>query len=242
MNVNQPIDPKLSKRFPNVSIGYVLAGAVFVLPFIESILYGDRLRQSFKDGDVIFPATLLVFLTCFIYWLVCVYRLHKNLEEISNAQYPITGARAVVFHCVPLYNLYWVIKWPSEVAKMVNGLSGSKKMSTWAPGVALLLALLGGRILDGSIGLLVDFAVLSYLVKHVKQSIQGQTIPIQDYASKCPVKGAGKTDTAVIVIGVILGGFLILLLLAIAIPNFLRAREDALQRQRQVTTQAVPTP
>jgi hypothetical protein len=64
----------------------------------------------------------------FSYWMFCVHRYHIILKEIFPG-YPITPNRAVGYHFIPLYNLFWVFRWLKTLTnfgmkrnvKMING-------------------------------------------------------------------------------------------------------------------------
>ena len=64
----------------------------------------------------------------FSYWMFCVHRYHKILNEIFP-EYPITPNRAVGYHFIPLYHLFWVFRWLKTLTdfgmkrniKMING-------------------------------------------------------------------------------------------------------------------------
>ena len=74
------------------------------------------------------------------YWLYCIYRTHRALAKATNGAHPISPGAAVWFHLIPLYNLYWVFKWPNEMAKTVYNYSYQFMRGT-LDGVFLLVAL-----------------------------------------------------------------------------------------------------
>jgi hypothetical protein len=86
-------------------------------------------------------AALLVVLGC-AHWLWCVYRVHRVMAEGMDHCHPVSPGDAVWFHLIPVYNLFWVLKWPREIAKSVNKYSNSSWMGERASGVILFLALL----------------------------------------------------------------------------------------------------
>jgi hypothetical protein len=45
------------------------------------------------------------------WWLFWLYRRHQQLAKLTNSSYPIGPGRAVGFHFVPLFNLYWAFHW-----------------------------------------------------------------------------------------------------------------------------------
>lgn len=75
------------------------------------------------------------------YWFYCIYRTHKVLAEATDGAHPISPHKAVWFHLIPVYNLFWVFKWPVEIAKSVYEHS-YRFMRGGMHGAFLLLALL----------------------------------------------------------------------------------------------------
>ena len=208
-----------SKSFPKVWIGYGLASSLLIASFVAGFLQQAQVRAVFLLS---FP----LLIAAGVYWCFCVFRIHKILWEVSSGQYPITPGQAVGFQFIPLYNWYWFFKWTGELANAVNHLLGAKKITPWVPGLALLLSAGVARIIDPGLGLIVSFAVADYLARNLKAAIQGMELPIQDYAARCPSGGRVKTPVVVIVL---LCLTVLAILSAIAIPNFIRARERAKQ-------------
>ena len=65
---------------------------------------------------------------------------------------PGTFLRAVWFHFIPLFNIYWMFKWPVELARMLNEKAGR----TIVPGTILGISVFFGFALlrfDTAIGL-----------------------------------------------------------------------------------------
>ena len=114
-----------------------------------------------------------------IFWLYCLHRLHRVLAEITNKTYPISPAKAVWSHCIPVYNLFWVFKWTNGVVRYIAEAQASDTTKRW-PGVilfiALILAYVGSippRFGVGShaIALAITLAVGIYLSKKIISTI-----------------------------------------------------------------------
>jgi hypothetical protein len=114
----QPVQPGALPPFPRIWIGYLLGVATLVTEIIAITLHPELAKEP-----LLIPP-LYLFLTNFIslvYWLVCVYEIHVVLLRASAGAYPIKPLRAAWFHLIPIYGLYWVFKWPRELARFVNG-------------------------------------------------------------------------------------------------------------------------
>ena len=56
-----------------------------------------------------------------IAWCVWVYRIHREFREFTYASHPISPGRAVGFCFIPLFNLYWMVYMPYQLAKSTHG-------------------------------------------------------------------------------------------------------------------------
>lgn len=161
--MQQPALPEL----PQVWIGYLLG----LVTIIGELIAADKQPEVPKFEFVIPP--LYVFLPSFVglvYWLVCVYRIHALLARVPNWKHPISPARAVGFHLIPLFNLYWVFKWPVEIARFVNQRVQMVLLKPGTVGITLFLALVF-RVLDPGPGLVMMFLPLSYVVRCMRSAL-----------------------------------------------------------------------
>src|SRR6202140_4678886 len=104
-------------ELPLIWIGYLLGIATIIAEFVALSLHPELA----KEGGI---PPLYLFLVSFVggvYWLVCAYGYYVVMAQVPGWKHPISPARAVGFHFIPFYNLYWVFKWPREIAKFVNG-------------------------------------------------------------------------------------------------------------------------
>ena len=203
-----------SLEFPNLWPGYVVAALSFltnVTPFLKP----SHLLQSLTG-----LAMLLFVLAGLVYACVCIYKIHKVLLKISDQCYPISPARAVGFRFVPFYNLYWMFKWPGEIIRFVKTRSHIATWSDWVPGLLFLIGGFAGLAIRG-VAILVDFLVLSYLIRIMKQSLVVSPRP-EPYRKQVPDSGVMVAAIVCVSIIPVIG-----LLAAIAIPNLLRARINA---------------
>lgn len=145
---------------PWVWIGFLFAGTFFI---IEVLWIALELEEAMID---LFLRLILV--GSWIYWLVCVHRIHKILSEMSRHRYPISPGEAAVKHIIPFYNLYWIFKWPAELSNYLNNRGRVSIISGAGIGAMLLLALLV-RFVDGAIGIAVLFGVTAYVSSKVNK-------------------------------------------------------------------------
>jgi len=106
----------LAEALPRIWIGYALCLATFIAEVIVVSKHPEIAEGRFIPP---LPLFLLGFVS-FVYWLVCVHQLHVVLAHVPGWQHPISPARAVWFHFIPIYSVYWLYKWPSEVARFIN--------------------------------------------------------------------------------------------------------------------------
>src|SRR5262249_37778954 len=103
----------LAAHLPKIWIGYILCLATFI---DEAIYFAKHPPTASVQ---LFVPPLHLFLLGFVslvYWLVSIHKLHVVLSLVPGWRHPISPARAVWFHFIPIYNLYWLYKWPRECA------------------------------------------------------------------------------------------------------------------------------
>jgi hypothetical protein len=105
------------------------------------------------------------------YWQFSIYRIHKALRRVTNGSYPISPSRAILFGLIPVFNLYWLFRWTSELTRFVNSRCGTKPMRERSLALSLLVALLI-RPFDG--GLLV-FLASARMVRKLTRAISPQS-------------------------------------------------------------------
>lgn len=152
--------------FPRIWIGYALAAATIVSEFIALTLHPELGKQ----GGI---PPLYLFLLSFVggvYWAVCIYQLHVVMAQIPGWKHPISPARSVGFHFIPFYNLYWVFRWPREIAGFVNSRLERPVMRPSAASLAVLAALLL-RLVDPGLGLVLLFLPISYIAELLHRAL-----------------------------------------------------------------------
>ena len=157
----------LNEHLPRVWIGYLLSFATLVAMLIAVAQHPEVASWE------LFVPPLYLFLLGFVtlvYWLVCVYRLHQVLAHVAGWKHPVSPGRAVGFHFIPVYSLYWLYKWPSEVAKFVNWKLRQSVVPPAKPGLFVFLSYVACLVL-GPGGLFLLFASLAYLNDWIKRAL-----------------------------------------------------------------------
>jgi hypothetical protein len=162
------LHPQAPPPFPQLWIGYL-----FVLAVVAAEIVATELHPEMVNGERITPP-LYLFLVLFlgvVYWLVCIHRLHVVMQHVPGWKHPISPARAVGFHFVPIYYLYWIFKWPREIARFVNLRLRHPAMRFQVPGVITLMAFLIGLFFDRGLGLFLLFFSVSYVSVWLRRAL-----------------------------------------------------------------------
>ena len=164
---------------PWVWIGFIIAVIYLFIEVVAVIVL--------PEDDPGLVAIGLLGIPGIIFWLVCVHRLHKILAELTQGKYPISPGEAAAKHIIPIYNLYWVFKWPRELSEYLNRRGRIQMISGSLIGVMLLLSLIVYRFFDGAIGMAGIFGVTMFMssklkahVKAVKGITPDQLPPLPD--------------------------------------------------------------
>jgi hypothetical protein len=164
----QQVEPGVLARFPRIWIGYLLGLATLIAEMIAVALHPELAKEP-----LLIPPVYL-FLANFIslvYWLVCVYEYHTVLAQATAGAYPIKPVRAAWFHLIPIYGLYWVYKWPRELAKFVNSRLQAPLMRPDRTGLAVFIAFAAFLVLDRGVGMILLFWAASYLSRCLRYAL-----------------------------------------------------------------------
>jgi predicted Co/Zn/Cd cation transporter (cation efflux family) len=154
--------------FPPMWIGFALAALFFLAEIIEVQVIDLR----FPNTSGIGPIPLALALAGFIYWLCCIHRLHRILGAIAPGGYPISPGQAAWFHLIPLFNLFWLVRWPYRLANFIQAQGSVSILNGQLLGLFLLASLLLGRLVDGGLGLAALFGVTTYITGKIRQQVQ----------------------------------------------------------------------
>jgi len=171
-NLESTRPPAAVPALPMIWIGYLLGVATIIAEFVAVSLHPELAKEAGIPP-------LYLFLVSFVggvYWFVCIYRYHVILAMVPGWKHPISPARAVGFHFIPFYNLYWVFKWPKELANFVNFRMRANIMKPTPVGIAFIGALIL-RFFDPGFGLLLLFFPLSYVSECMRRALAAPTFP-----------------------------------------------------------------
>jgi hypothetical protein len=167
----------VTTTLPKMWIGYIFAAAFFVFEVIEVI--GTQ-----NPSDEISPFLWIIAILGWVYWLSCVGRIHKVIDQFTNSTHPISPSKAVGFHFIPVYGFYWLFKWPKEIANFANNKMKPKFMSKGWAGFFIFLAVLLVGVIDVSFSLITLFSVGVYLNKKVGKVIESNHIDSTSLSNK----------------------------------------------------------
>jgi hypothetical protein len=162
-----PVQREQAVQFPKVWIGYVLSLVTF---FGEVYAVGQNPDLA-KNGG---PPPLSIYLPAFVsvvYWLVCVHRYHVILGRVNGWVHPISPNRAVWFHFIPLYNIYWITRWPEAMAQFVNWRMQAREMKAWVVAVGIMASIVCRIFVDTAIGLVLLFVTCSYITEKLRKAL-----------------------------------------------------------------------
>ena len=155
--ITQPVS-----ALPKIWIGYIFAGTFLLAEIIEAYRgYVDKIS----------PLLILISLSGIAYWMFCIHRFHKILNQM-DISYEITPGMAVGYHFIPFFNFYWIFKWPSVLSRFINIRGNIKIVSGSILGFLLLMAYLINGYIDSAIGLAFIFGIGMYITKRLHHEIQ----------------------------------------------------------------------
>ena len=166
-SINNPLTES-DEQIPHSSPPWVWVGFLFAFAFfvLEILFVALGLEEHGIDRIL-----MVILVGGWIYWLVCIHRIHKIMAELTHNRYPISPGEAAGYHLVPFYNLVWIFKWPIQLSEYLNQRGRVKMIAGGLIGTLILLSLLL-RFVDGSIGMLCMFAMLMYVSAKVKQHVK----------------------------------------------------------------------
>jgi hypothetical protein len=170
-----PRAPGPQFEMPKLWIGYLLA----VVTFIGEMVAVSRNPDLLKNGQFIVPP-LEIFLPAFVtrvYWFVCIYQYHKILAAVPSYVHPISPGKAVGFHFIPFYNVYWIFHWPTAIATFVNDRLRAPLMRGWVLGIAMIFSILCQTFLDAAMGAALLFLATGYLAAFLKRALTVTSVP-----------------------------------------------------------------
>ena len=164
----QQLQPEALPPFPRIWVGYLLGAATLIMEMIAITLHPELAKEPLQIPPIYL---FLAYFVSLVYWLVFVYELHGVLLQATAGSYPIKPFRAAWFHLIPIYGLYWVFKWPRELARFVNGRLQSALIKPDKTGLAVFAAFTVYLLLDHGFGMILLFWSMSHLSRCLRHAL-----------------------------------------------------------------------
>ena len=116
-----------------------------------------------------------------IYFLYCIYGFHKVAQAAPGWWHPITPARAVGFHFIPVYYLYWMFKWPLELGRFLRWCMPNPGIN-WQLGFACVASQLL-FLVDRGAGALATASLCGYVRWRMKIALEFKAASLASRAS-----------------------------------------------------------
>jgi hypothetical protein len=161
---------------PKLKYGFVLVGVFFASQIVWGVqraLHSD----SREAGGYAAAFSMLFALILTAYFLHCIAAYHLIVSKVEGWTQPITPRRAVRFHFIPIFNLYWNYKWPRELARFVNWRTQRDRMSGWLAGTVILLGFLIGAVFDPSVGATIVLCGFAYISRCLRDAFSAPPLP-----------------------------------------------------------------
>lgn len=146
----EEIDKATPVKVPKGWIGFMLAAASLLA------------RTTLKPWDAEDIGYIIRVLAA-IYYLFCVYRFHKFLDQLSIEKYKVRPSDAVAYHFIPFFNIYWLFKWPTELQKFLTKLGDIRIMPGFLMGLLIAASFAITNLVNLTIGLLCLFGTTTYI-------------------------------------------------------------------------------
>jgi hypothetical protein len=164
----QHVQPGALPPFPRIWVGYLLGAATLITEMIAISLHPELAKEP------LLVPPLYLFLANFVslvYWMVCVYEFHVVLRHATGGAYAIKPVPAAWFHLIPIYGLYWVFKWPRELARFVNSRLPAPLLKPDRTGLAVFLAFVVFLGLDRGFGMILLYWAAAHLSRCLRYAL-----------------------------------------------------------------------
>lgn len=145
---------------PNMWLGYLIA----IFYFLFEVSNKPNVNEESISSIVLY----FIGLSGGIYLLNCIYKIHKYLFIISEGDYPVSPNKAVGFHFIPFYNIFWILKWTNEISNFLIKRKSSKLLEKGWSGYFILIGLFFYYFLNGAIGMAIIFSAVLNIIKKIK--------------------------------------------------------------------------
>jgi hypothetical protein len=170
------IEPnQLSEQLPKLKYGFTTA----IVIFLSEVVWGTQrvLSPAPDAGGYAAAIALIADFAGAAYVLYCISAYHIVLAKVEGWSHPITPKRAVRFHFIPIFNLYWNYKWPYEIARFVNWRMQKHRMSSALAGTVVLLGFLIGIFFGSALGLIAVLSGFAYISRCLRDAFSAPPVP-----------------------------------------------------------------
>lgn len=182
---SQESKPEL-EEMPSLLAGVMLTAFSCIALLVWGILAGNGWFGGREDSALHNLFLMIIVYSPWIYWLYCVKKLHDAIWAVSGYNHDISPSKAVAFHCIPVVNIWWVFRRPSEIARFVNWRCQAKVMHGWVAGVLMLAALIVFNLLS-VFGAFALYAAGFYIARHMRRAFMAPEVP--DHARESMMPG-----------------------------------------------------
>lgn len=170
------------QKLPKLKFGFTLAAIMF----ISQMVWGaQRALHRYSQEAGGYAAAVSVFGVFFLaaYLLYCIAAYHRIANGVEGWRHPITPTRAVRFHFIPIYNIYWSYRWPRELAKFINWRTQRRRMSGALVGTVILVGTIVGTFFDGSVGGTIILCGFAYVSRCLRDALAAPSVPAESHVT-----------------------------------------------------------
>jgi hypothetical protein len=181
-----PQAPQRVYRYPKMWIGIVLTVLAFLILTI-GLNFVDEPDPIRNTPWLVVWVAFLILIPTYVYWEICIYKLHAVLRDHTAGKYPITPRQAVGYGFIPFYHLYWMFRWTNQLVDFVNDADSSRRIRRGWPGSWLLFSELFWKF-SSALSFLIKFIIGIRLTNQLRNTIELQQGESRARGA-CPTKG-----------------------------------------------------
>lgn len=176
---SKQLSPEL-KEMPSILGGFIFTALSYA--FILGVDFPGP--EGELPTMLVLPVAVALF-GPWVYWLYCVMKFHDAIWAVEGYRHPISSNEAVSLQLVPLANIWWSFRWPSEIARFVNWRRQEKAMRGWVAGLLVMAAALTTAFV-WTLGAFFLFAAGGYISTHMRKAFAAAPVPM--HARRSPVE------------------------------------------------------
>ena len=173
---------RLILKLPRLKFGFALVALVIVSQIAWRF---QRFLHPYSNEAGGYAAALSVIgeLSLAAYFLYCISLYHHAVNGAEGWEHPITAQRAVRFHFIPIFNIYWNYKWPRELARFVNWRTQRRRMSGALVGSVVMVGFLVAAFLDASLGAIIVLCAFAYVSRCLRDAFAAPPVPAESHTT-----------------------------------------------------------